>query len=72
MAFEDSDKEKTAYAVESVSDDSFPSYEEAAVTSGAPTEKISPLGYHVDWVSVIFLVRTTCPSSLFATRFTRI
>jgi hypothetical protein len=23
---------------------------------GAPTEKISPLGYHVDWISVVFLV----------------
>ena len=33
------------------------SYEEAAVAVGAPTEKVSPLGYHVGSVSVVFLVR---------------
>lgn len=33
-----------------------PSYEEAAVNIGAPVEKISPLGYHVDSLSVVFLV----------------
>ncbi|CAA7267087.1 unnamed protein product [Cyclocybe aegerita] len=49
------DHEKASYVVESVSDDDLPSYEDAAVTTGAPTEKISPLGYHVDWLSVIFL-----------------
>lgn len=37
--------------------DSDSSYDEAVVTTGAPTEKISPLGYHVDWISVVFLVR---------------
>ncbi|RXW21755.1 hypothetical protein EST38_g4092 [Candolleomyces aberdarensis] len=47
--------EKHGINIESVSDDSLPSYEDAAVTTGAPTEKISPLGYHVDWISVIFL-----------------
>ncbi|KAG6888832.1 hypothetical protein C0995_005707 [Termitomyces sp. Mi166 len=31
------------------------SYEDAAVTAGAPVEKVSPLGYHVDSVAVIFL-----------------
>jgi hypothetical protein len=46
--------EKNAISIESVDD--LPSYEDAAVTTGAPTEKISPLGYHVDWISVIFLV----------------
>lgn len=44
-------------AVETASSESLPSYEEAAVTTGAPIEKISPLGYHVDWFTVIFLVR---------------
>ena len=34
-----------------------PSYEEAAVNIGAPVEVISPLGYHVDPISVVFLVR---------------
>ena len=34
-----------------------PSYEEAAVNIGAPVEEISPLGYHVDLISVVFLVR---------------
>ena len=33
------------------------SYEEAAVNIGAPVEEISPLGYHVDPVAVVFLVR---------------
>ncbi|TFK28169.1 high affinity methionine permease [Coprinopsis marcescibilis] len=47
--------DEKAYAVETASADSLPSYEEAAVTTGAPTEKISPLGYHVDAVSVVFL-----------------
>ncbi|KAK7685241.1 hypothetical protein QCA50_011604 [Cerrena zonata] len=37
------------------SKDSLPDYEEAVGAIGAPTEKISPLGYHVDWMSVIFL-----------------
>lgn len=45
------------YILESASDGSLPEYEEAAVTTGAPTEKISPLGYQVDWISVVFLVR---------------
>jgi len=26
------------------------------LVNGAPEETISPLGYHVDWISVIFLV----------------
>jgi hypothetical protein len=47
------------YAVETASSESLPSYEEAAVTTGAPVEKISPLGYHVDWFTVIFLVRAS-------------
>ncbi|KAF6754530.1 high affinity methionine permease [Ephemerocybe angulata] len=47
--------EKHVVGIENVSDDSLPSYEDAAVTDGAPVEKVSPLGYHVDWVSVIFL-----------------
>ncbi|KAF8150647.1 high affinity methionine permease [Crassisporium funariophilum] len=48
------DNEK-ASVFETTSEEGVPSYEDAAVTSGAPTEKISPLGYHVDWISVIFL-----------------
>ncbi|KAJ3529957.1 hypothetical protein NMY22_g8779 [Coprinellus aureogranulatus] len=47
--------EKADSKIVSVSEESLPSFEEAAVTTGAPTEKISPLGYHVDWISVIFL-----------------
>ena len=31
-------------------------FEDAAVTNGAPIEKVSPLGYHVDWVTVVLLV----------------
>ncbi|KAF8972118.1 high affinity methionine permease [Flammula alnicola] len=47
-------EEKGEYAVETVSADDL-IYEDAAVTSGAPIEKVSPLGYHVDWVTVVFL-----------------
>ncbi|KAF8640320.1 hypothetical protein AX16_010215 [Volvariella volvacea WC 439] len=49
------DEEKNSYVQEASSTESLPSYEDAAVTTGAPTEKVSPLGYHVDWISVIFL-----------------
>ncbi|KDR71229.1 hypothetical protein GALMADRAFT_159475 [Galerina marginata CBS 339.88] len=49
------DNEKTAYDVDAASEDTFPSYEDAAVTAGAPTEKVSPLGYHVGWITVVFL-----------------
>lgn len=53
----DGDKEKNVYSIQTVDSVSeVASYEDAAVTQGAPTEKISPLGYHVDWLSVIFLV----------------
>jgi hypothetical protein len=31
-------------------------YDKVIPAVGAPTEKISPLGYHVDWISVLFLV----------------
>ncbi|KJA26265.1 hypothetical protein HYPSUDRAFT_199018 [Hypholoma sublateritium FD-334 SS-4] len=30
-------------------------FEDAAVTNGAPIEKVSPLGYHVDWITVVLL-----------------
>ncbi|GLB40162.1 putative high affinity methionine permease [Lyophyllum shimeji] len=43
------------YAIDIASSESLPSYEEAAVTTGAPVEKISPLGYHVDAITVVFL-----------------
>lgn len=46
------------YGIETASTESLPSYEEAAVTTGAPVEKISPLGYHVDSLTVVFLVNT--------------
>ncbi|KAF8183980.1 high affinity methionine permease [Pholiota molesta] len=46
--------EKGSYVVESASEDDL-HFEDAAVTNGAPIEKISPLGYHVDWVAVVFL-----------------
>lgn len=47
--------EKGSYVVETVSEDDL-HFEDAAVTNGAPIEKISPLGYHVDWIAVVFLV----------------
>ncbi|KAG6837243.1 hypothetical protein H0H93_012638 [Arthromyces matolae] len=47
--------EKYDVKVTSTSAESIPSYEHAAVTTGAPVEKISPLGHHVDSITVIFL-----------------
>lgn len=45
------------YAIETASSvNSLPSYEDAAVTTGAPVEIVSPLGYHVDSLTVVFLV----------------
>ncbi|KAL7619803.1 hypothetical protein AAE478_010348 [Parahypoxylon ruwenzoriense] len=41
-----------AYTVEKAGNGSKPSYQEAA---GAPVESKSPLGYHVGWLTVIFL-----------------
>ncbi|KAI0895144.1 amino acid transporter [Annulohypoxylon nitens] len=41
-----------AYTVEKAENGSKPSYQEAA---GAPVESHSPLGYHVGWITVIFL-----------------
>ncbi|KAG6877783.1 hypothetical protein C0993_003984 [Termitomyces sp. T159_Od127] len=32
-----------------------PSYEDAGATTGAPVEQVSPLGHHVDSITVIFL-----------------
>lgn len=36
-------------------------YEDAVVAIGAPVEKNSPLGYHVGWISVLFLVLLLLP-----------
>ncbi|PPR03676.1 hypothetical protein CVT24_007797 [Panaeolus cyanescens] len=49
------DNEKASDVVDTSSQEDLPEYEEAAVTTGAPIEKVSPLGYHVDWISVVFL-----------------
>jgi len=49
--------------------ESIPSYEEAAVNIGAPVEVISPLGYHVGAISVMFLnVGTMIGTGIFSTR----
>lgn len=57
MASEDTkrpvDEKGSSVEVVAASDSSL--FEDAAVTAGAPVEKISPLGYHVDAMSVIFL-----------------
>jgi hypothetical protein len=50
--------EKTAAkrsGVNQKSDDSLGIDEDTPANTGAPVEDVSPLGYHVDWVSVIFL-----------------
>lgn len=41
------------YVVETLNGE--PDFDDAVVAVGAPVEKISPLGYHVGWVSVLFL-----------------
>ena len=44
-------------------------YEDAGVNIGAPTEMISPLGYHVDSISVVFLnVGKIIGTGVFSTR----
>ncbi|KIL58744.1 hypothetical protein M378DRAFT_188145 [Amanita muscaria Koide BX008] len=48
-SFDDGKKIETASAVGD------PSFEDATVAVGAPTETISPLGYHVGAVTVVFL-----------------
>ncbi|KAG6844225.1 hypothetical protein H0H87_008673 [Tephrocybe sp. NHM501043] len=54
--------------IEISSASSIPSYEGAAVTTGAPVEKISPLGYHVDSMTVVFLnVSKMVGSGVFST-----
>ncbi|KAG6918648.1 hypothetical protein DXG01_012767 [Tephrocybe rancida] len=59
MSSEDTEKRQTAeeknFSIEVASTESLPSYEDAAVKVGAPVEKVSPLGYHVDSLTVIFL-----------------
>ncbi|KAF8071685.1 high affinity methionine permease [Lyophyllum atratum] len=58
MSSEDTEKKQSVdekYVIETPSTESLPSYEEAAVTTGAPVEKVSPLGYRVDSITVVFL-----------------
>ena len=57
-----------AYTVEKAENGSKPSYQEAA---GAPVESKSPLGYHVGWLTVIFLnVNQMIGTGIFSTRKT--
>lgn len=51
------DEKDSSVEVVPASDSSL--FEDAAVTAGAPVEKVSPLGYHVDAISVVFLVSPT-------------
>ena len=54
------------YTIERANNDSKPSYQEAA---GAPVESKSPLGYHVGWLTVIFLnVNQMIGTGIFSTR----
>lgn len=55
-----------AYTVEKAENGSKPSYQEAA---GAPVESKSPLGYHVGWLTVVFLnVNQMIGTGIFSTR----
>ncbi|KAG4220649.1 hypothetical protein PC116_g30872 [Phytophthora cactorum] len=55
-----------AYTLEKAGNGSKPSYQEAA---GAPVESKSPLGYHVGWLTVIFLnVNQMIGTGIFSTR----
>lgn len=48
-------QDATSHVFETNSD-SASDFENVVIGVGAPTEKVSPLGYHVDWISVVFLV----------------
>ena len=55
-----------AYTAEEGGNGSDPSYQE---TSGAPVERDSPLGYHVGWVTILFLnVGQMIGTGVFSTR----
>lgn len=55
-----------AYVREKGGNESGPSYQEAV---GAPVERNSPLGYHVGWLTVIFLnVNQMVGTGIFSTR----
>jgi hypothetical protein len=55
-----------AYTLAKAGNGSKPSYQEAV---GAPVESDSPLGYHVSWVTVIFLnVNQMIGTGIFSTR----
>lgn len=57
-----------AYTVEKAGNGSKPSYQEAV---GAPVELKSPLGYHVGWLTVIFLnVNQMIGTGIFSSRKT--
>jgi hypothetical protein len=54
------------YTKESAGNESLPSYQEA---SGAPVEKESPLGYEINWFTVIFLnIGQMIGTGVFSTR----
>lgn len=58
-----------AYTMERAGNGSKPSYQEAA---GAPVESKSPLGYHVGWLTVVFLnVNQMIGTGIFSTRTDR-
>lgn len=55
-----------AYTLEKAGNGSKPSYQEAA---GAPVESKSPLGYHVGWITVLFLnINQMIGTGIFSTR----
>lgn len=55
-----------AYTLAKGGNGSKPAYQEAV---GAPVEKHSPLGYHVGWITVIFLnVNQMIGTGIFSTR----
>ncbi|RBQ78112.1 hypothetical protein VDGD_21244 [Verticillium dahliae] len=57
---------KLAYVRFAAGNGSGPSYQEAA---GAPVESKSPLGYHVNWLTVIFLnINMMIGTGIFSTR----
>ena len=59
-----------AYVREKGGNDSGPSYQEAV---GAPVEGSSPLGYHVGWLTVIFLnVNQMIGTGIFSTRMSEL
>jgi hypothetical protein len=49
-------EDKKALGDDILTEDDLSTHDGHGLVVSAPTEQVSPLGYHVDWLAVIFLV----------------